>query len=172
MARAYLGLGSNIERERHVREGLAALAARFGQLTVSPVYESAAIGFDGQPFFNLVVAIETELEPHALDRALKHVERLHGRVNGAPRFSSRTLDIDLLLYDDRVIHSEGLELPRPDILIYAFVLKPLADVAGELIHPLLRRRINAIWRDFHDPAQSLRQVSIDPAGAPHTRCLP
>ena len=97
------------------------------------MYEGQAIGFDGQPFLNLAVSVETELGVGEMARRLRHIEYEHGRPRNASRFSSRQLDIDILTYDDIVGVIEGVELPRGEILENAFVLRPLAELAPQLI---------------------------------------
>ena len=135
MARVYLGVGSNIERERYITAGLDALAGLFGDMDISPVYDSEAIGFEGQPFLNLVVGVSTDLTVAELAKQLRHIEYEHGRPENASRFSSRQLDIDILLYDDLVGVIDGVELPRGEILENAFVLRPLADLVPGEVHP-------------------------------------
>jgi 2-amino-4-hydroxy-6-hydroxymethyldihydropteridine diphosphokinase len=136
MATAWLSLGSNMEPEKHLRAALSELRAMFGNIVVSPAYRSASVGFDGPHFINLAVGIDTNLNPAALNDALHAIEDRNGRRRDVPRFSSRTLDIDILLYDDLVIDGPGhLQIPR-DELRHAFVLRPLADIAGDVVHPV------------------------------------
>lgn len=124
MARAYISIGSNVDREVHVRAAIQALAECYGALTVSPVYETGAVGFDGEPFLNLAVGFETDAGPETLVRDLKALERAQGRTAESNGFKPRTLDLDLLLYDDLVLQTEAFELPRDEILHHAFVLAP------------------------------------------------
>lgn len=157
MARAYLSLGSNLEPERHLAAALAALRARYGELRVSPTYRTPALGFEGPDFLNLAVGLETDEAPEALDAWLHALEDAQGRRRDVPRFSSRTLDVDLVLYDQRVLRGPGnLELPRPDLARHAFVLKPMVDLAPDLVHPVLGRTLAQLWADF-PPAQKLLQ---------------
>lgn len=157
MARAYLSLGSNIEPERHLAAALAELRGRFGELVVSPTYRTAAVGFDGPDFLNLAVGLDTDLQPEALDAWLHALEDRHGRRRDVPRFASRTLDVDMLLYDDRVLRGPGhLELPRRELAEQAFVLKPMADIAPDLVHPTLERTLSELWRDFRGPRNLVR----------------
>jgi len=136
MHRAWLSLGSNLEPERHLRAALAELRARFGALLVSPAYRFAAVGFEGPDFINLAVGLDSDLGAVDLDDWLHRLEDRHGRRRDVPRFSSRTLDVDIVLFDDLVMDGPGhLQLPRKEIA-EAFVLKPLADIAPDLRHPV------------------------------------
>jgi 2-amino-4-hydroxy-6-hydroxymethyldihydropteridine diphosphokinase len=160
MARVYIGVGSNVDPEANIRRGIRLLRRAFGALIVSPVYESPAVGFAGNNFYNLVVGFDTALDPKALIQALHTIELHCGRGRDALRFSPRTLDLDLLLYGDWVLHEEKLELPRRDILEYAFVLRPLADIAGDLLHPVSGQRIEDLWQRFERNAQPLNPVNL------------
>jgi len=160
MARVYLSLGSNIDRERHIRAALDALAQSFGELTVSPVYESEAVGFDGDHFYNLVVGVDTNLSVGELQRSIKEIEDENGRERSGPKFSARTLDIDILTYDDCVGDVDGVALPRAEIVKNAFVLLPLVDVAGEELHPQLQMTYSQLWAEYDKTKQALWQVPL------------
>jgi 2-amino-4-hydroxy-6-hydroxymethyldihydropteridine diphosphokinase len=141
MHRAYLSLGSNIEPERHLALAIGELRARFGTIVVSPAYRSAAVGFDGPEFLNLAVGIDTDLEPPALDAWLHALEDRHGRRRDGPRYSSRTLDVDIVLFDEAIVRGPGhLEIPRAE-LAEAFVLVPLADIAPDARDPVSGRSV-------------------------------
>ncbi|HZP65471.1 MAG TPA: 2-amino-4-hydroxy-6-hydroxymethyldihydropteridine diphosphokinase [Rudaea sp.] len=141
MTRAYLSLGSNVEPERHLRSAVAELRARFGDVLVSPAYRFAAVGFAGPDFINLAAAIDTDLDAPALDAWLHALEDRHGRRRDVPRFSSRTLDVDIVLFGDAVVKGPGnLEIPRRE-LAHAFVLQPLADIAPDAVHPVSGKTI-------------------------------
>lgn len=136
MGIALLSLGSNIAPERYLRLAAAALRARFPDVVFSPVYRTPAVGFDGDAFLNAGARLTSDLDAFALDAWLHALEDAHGRRRDWPRFSSRTLDIDLVFYDDLVLRGAGhLQLPRPE-LRYAFVLQPLVDIAPEFVDPL------------------------------------
>lgn len=158
MPSVYVGLGSNIDRESNVRDGIAALGARFGALLRSAVFESPAEGFDGDDFYNLVVGFYTEESLEAVAHALREIEEAQGRVRGAPKLTSRTLDLDLLLFGDMIRTDSPPILPREDIVRFAFVLGPLADIAPDLRHPALGQSIAELWREFGEKRHSLRRL--------------
>ncbi|MEX2525232.1 MAG: 2-amino-4-hydroxy-6-hydroxymethyldihydropteridine diphosphokinase [Gammaproteobacteria bacterium] len=160
MPRVFVGIGSNIDREASIRIGVGVLRDLFGELLVSGVYESPAYGFDGDNFYNLVVAFETDLSPEALTRELHRIEDHLGRDRKTPRFSSRILDLDLLLYGDMIRHEEGLDIPREDILKYAFVLRPLAEIAGGMKHPESGETFESLWQAFERTDQELWPVQL------------
>ncbi len=139
-----LGLGSNIEREPHLRAGLDALADLLTDLRCSPVFESAAVGIKSGPFYNLVVAGQCALSLRDLDRRLKFIEADNGRY--APDRKGLPLDIDVLLYGDLVGNFDGLILPRAEILRNAFVLRPLALLVPERLHPGEQRSFAELWQ--------------------------
>ena len=148
MIDVFLGLGSNQEPKRHLAAGIVALQQRFGELQLSPVYRSEAVGFSGSDFLNAAARIQTEIGIAALKDWLTELENRHGRDRSQPRFSDRSLDIDILLYGDEVGNFDGLELPRGEILKYAHVLKPLADIAPALVHPLTGVTMGDHWQRF------------------------
>ena len=145
MGHAYLSLGSNQRALEHLPRALGELSARFGELQVSPLYRTPAVGFEGPDFYNAAVLLESDLEPVALDAWLHALEDAHGRRRDVPRFSDRPLDIDIVFYDQRVLRGPGnLEIPRPE-LRHAFVLKPLADIAPGFIVPGDGRTLAQLW---------------------------
>ena len=145
MSNAWLGLGSNVDSEVNIRAGIRALQDTFGDISLSPSYASTAVGFEGNDFINLVARIETDMQPLELRRYLRDLEDLHGRKRDVPKFSDRSLDIDILLYDDLVLLSPLLEIPRAEILKFSHVLKPLTDLDPDLIHPTQQRTMADIW---------------------------
>jgi 2-amino-4-hydroxy-6-hydroxymethyldihydropteridine diphosphokinase len=160
--RAYLSLGSNVEPERHLRAAIDTLRARFGEVIVSPVYRTPAVGFDGPDFLNAAAIVDSDLEPQALNDWLHALEDAHGRDRSGPRFSSRTLDIDIVLFDDRVLEGAGnLRIPRPE-LRHAFVLRPLADIAPEAVVPGAGRTLGTLWAAHPEHGAAGDTVVLDP----------
>lgn len=160
MAAAFVGVGSNIDREHNVRSAVGMLRKRFGSLLVSPVYESPAVGFDGDPFLNLVVRFDADIAPLALSTELLAVELAHGRRREGERFGPRTLDLDLLLYGDTVLKDGALHIPHSDILDYSFVLRPLADIAPGMRHPELGKTFAALWQAARPSPGSLKPIAL------------
>lgn len=160
MARIYISLGSNIEREQHIRAGLDALHRLYGSLQVSRVFESEAVGFAGSPFYNLVVGADTDHSLSSVTRELRELEFAHGRPADAKKFAPRTLDLDLLLYDD-LICDQPVSLPRAEIMTNAFVLWPLAELAPERRHPLTQARYGDLWAAYDKQSQRLQPVDFD-----------
>ena len=157
MARVYVSIGSNIDREQNIDAALRELAADYGELEQSSVYESDAVGFDSAPFYNLVVGFCTDESPRAIQDSLHAIENRRGRLRTAA-LSARTLDLDLLLYDDLVMSEGKLVLPRSDIDRYAFVLAPLAEIAGSACHPVTGISYAELWAAFDDCRQALTRV--------------
>ena len=161
MKRAYVSIGSNIERAANFRSAIAALRRRYGSLVISPIYESEAVGFAGAAFYNGVIGLQTDTDARALNAELRVIERAHGRRRGQAKFCSRSLDLDLLLWGDAVIQHPGLILPRPEILEQAYVLRPLADIAGDLPHPRDGRTLHELWSLLEPSAQPMRPVELE-----------
>ncbi|PVV12673.1 MAG: 2-amino-4-hydroxy-6-hydroxymethyldihydropteridine diphosphokinase [gamma proteobacterium symbiont of Ctena orbiculata] len=158
MVNVWLSLGSNMAPENHIPQALHDLEAIFGDLRVSPIYESEAVGFKGDNFHNMVVGISTDRSPRELVSILRQLEARHGRERAQERFNSRTLDIDLLTYGDRIIDEGPIQLPRDEILKYAFVLLPLSEVAADEIHPQTGLSYGQLWDGFDRQDQSLWRV--------------
>lgn len=160
MAQVYVSIGSNIDKQKNIAGCLQSLADQFGALVLSPIYESEAVGFDGDNFYNLVARFETDLSVGQLNDALKAIEDEFGRERSGPKFSGRTLDIDILTYDDLVGEFDGVQLPRDEITKNAFVLLPLNDIAAEAVHPELQVTYGRLWFFFDKDSQNLWQVTL------------
>ncbi|WP_413701218.1 2-amino-4-hydroxy-6-hydroxymethyldihydropteridine diphosphokinase [Psychromonas sp. KJ10-10] len=158
MAEVYVGIGSSIDRQNNIRLGIKALQQTFGDITLSPIYESEAVGFTGCHFYNFVVGFNSALTPSAIIKQLKDIEIQQGRPEKAIKFAPRTLDLDLLLYD-QFIDSE-IDLPRAEILTNAFVLQPLSQLAPSLKHPVLNETYQSLWDKFPKTKQKLWQIDV------------
>ncbi|WP_444959237.1 2-amino-4-hydroxy-6-hydroxymethyldihydropteridine diphosphokinase [Microbulbifer sp. ZKSA002] len=160
MAQVYLSLGSNINRAQYIRAALDALAGRFGELQVSRVFESEAVGFQGDNFYNLVVGLQTDLPVGQLALCLRGIEDANGRLRSGPKFSARTLDIDILTYDHLTGTVDGVKLPRGEIVKNAFVLQPLAEIAPEVLHPVEQKTYRQLWNEYDHDSQKLWPVEF------------
>jgi len=140
----FLGLGSNIQRDKNLCAGLNALADFLTDLHGSPVFESEAVGYKGEHFYNLVIQAQTDLPLLELSQRLKAIEANNGRY--APNRQGLPLDIDILLYGDTVSSEHGIVLPRAEILKNAFVLWPLALLAPNYIHPEQKQCFATLWQ--------------------------
>ena len=161
MSQALLSLGSNIAPETHLPAAIAALQARFGELCVSPFYRTRSVGFDGADVLNAAAIINTDLAPQSLNDWLHALEDAHGRDRSGPRFNDRTLDIDIVFYDDLVMQGTGnLRIPR-DELRHAFVLKPLADIAPDFVDPTSGKALATLWKAHPEHGRELEVVALD-----------
>ena len=159
MAEIYISLGSNINRQHHIEQGLNALTDAFGSLKLSSLFESETVGFTGKAFYNMVAGVNTDQTLAQVATTLRSIEFAHGRSENAKKFSPRTLDLDLLLYDDDVAESPA-QIPREEITTNAFVLWPLAEVAGHLIHPIIRKSYEELWQQYDKNLQQLKIVPL------------
>lgn len=160
MGLALLSLGSNIEPAAHLAAAARDLRDAFPGVRFSPVYRYRAVGFDGPDFLNAAAALDTALSPEALNDWLHALEDAHGRRRDVPRFSSRTLDIDLVFYDDLVREGPGnLKLPRPE-LKHAFVLEPLAALVPQFVDPVSGKTLVALWQAHPDHARPARAEAL------------
>ena len=150
MAFILISVGSNIEREHHIRVAIKELRQAFGELMISSVYESEAVGFTGDPFYNLVVGAHTNLSVAECVQCFKQIEDRHGRKRNVARFSGRTLDLDLLTYD-QLVCQQPVQLPRDEITKNAFVLWPMAELVPDQIHPVTGLSYQQLWQQYAKP---------------------
>lgn len=160
MTEVFVGVGSNVDREASLAKGLRALRAAFGAVRVSSVWDSPAVGFDGDPFLNLVVAFDTDEPPMVVAATLDRIEHAFGRSHrGERKLAARALDLDLLLYGERVIPE--MRVPRDDIVRYGFVLAPLAELAPDHRHPVTGERYAELWAAYPGDKAVLQKVALN-----------
>jgi 2-amino-4-hydroxy-6-hydroxymethyldihydropteridine diphosphokinase len=157
-AQVYLSVGSNIAPESNLRLACRELSDAFGRLELSNVYRNPAEGFDGAEFLNMVIGFRTDKAPEQIVARLEDIHAKANRKRQANRFSSRTLDLDLLLYGSIVKRS--LKLPHADIEKYSFVAKPLADIAPDRRHPVTGLTMKEIWDNFEQDQHPLEEVEL------------
>lgn len=160
MAKVLVSIGSNTNREYYIGSCLDALQSLFGSLELSSVYESEAVGFVGDAFYNMVAAFNTDLPVGQLSAMLKQIEDKNQRCRKGPKFSGRTLDIDILTYDALIGDIDGVKLPREEILHNAFVLWPLAELVPKDRHPVLAETYQQLWLDYDKESQKLWPVDF------------
>ena len=160
MPKVYISIGSNIDRDKNILASLKALENNFGKLTISSIYESEPVGFTGDAFYNLVVGFNSELGVKEVAKLLRQIELDNGRTRDSQKFSARTLDLDLLLYDDLILNDGRLQIPRDEIERYAFVLEPLAEIAPALKHPINQLSYAELWEKFDKT--NLKQKRVTP----------
>lgn len=158
MTAGYISIGSNIDKDLHIPASLAALRQVFGPLVISSVYEAEAVGFVGDIFYNLVVGFESDWAIEVISKQLRQIELDNGRSRCCQKFSARTLDLDLILFGDRVTSDGNLHIPRDEIERYAFVLEPLAEIAPTLRHPVNGIDYQTLWQRFDKKDIKQRRV--------------
>ncbi|RZQ96844.1 2-amino-4-hydroxy-6-hydroxymethyldihydropteridine diphosphokinase [Vibrio vulnificus] len=149
MNTVYIGVGSNIEREKHARAAWQELTLLGEALQASPIYECAAVGFDSHAFFNFVIRLNTSMTLEELASQLRQIEQRWGREENAAKYQDRTLDLDIVLFGE-CISSQKPELPRSDIFKYPFVIQPLYDLQPDLVIPGDGRTVEEIWQTARD----------------------
>ena len=156
----HLNIGSNKNRRINIRLALNKLKSNFTDITVSSIFESPAEGFVGSNFYNVGVNAKTKNNINEVVGILHDIENSLGRDRSLPKFSSRIIDLDLVLYNDAI--DEDLKVPRRDILKYAFVLAPLAELNPEDIHPQKGISFLNLWKEFQSNKDfELNQYNID-----------
>ena len=154
----FLSIGSNIAPDENLRMACRELAASFGDLNLSSVYQNEAVGFEGDDFLNMVVGFSTVADPGYIFSKLKQLHTQAGREYQDNPFCSRTLDLDMLLYGDLV--RQRLKLPHQDIEKYGFVLRPMVEVAPELRHPVSGKTMSQLWDGFDAEMYPMQKVDI------------
>ncbi len=157
---AYLSIGSNLgDRRNLLQQGIFELSKHAGKiLKISPVYENPPIGFNGEPFFNACLQLETDLSPNALLESLLKIERKFGRVrSGGKNVGARSLDLDIIYYGKEIISTAILTVPHPEMANRRFVLKPLADIAPQFYHPIFKKDTRNLLQQCTDKSEMQKQ---------------
>ena len=157
----FLSLGSNIDPEENLQYACRELKKAFGNIQISSVYRNKSIGFEGNDFLNMVVKVKSTFNPSEMLDFLGRVESATGRDIGTGAFDSRTLDIDMILYNDLVHPEKPFKIPRKDIELYSFVLLPLVEIEPDGIHPVTGKTFKDLWESFDQEEHPLKKVSID-----------
>lgn len=158
MSIGYISIGSNIDKEIHVATSIMDLILNFGPVTASSIYETVAVGFEGDDFYNLIVEFNSDLDAKATAKILRKIELNHGRTRDDRKYAARTLDLDLILFGDQIIRDGRLQIPRDEIEKYAFVLEPLAEINPDGLHPELKKTYRQMWQKFDK--QELKQKKL------------
>lgn len=163
VADVYVAAGSNIDAVRHLQLALRELRRTYPELEVSPAYRNQAVGFTGDDFVNLVVGFKTAASPAQVRTQLQNVEASCGRAPDAPKWAPRSMDLDILLFGDLVSNEPGLIVPRPDLTRRPYMLKPMADIGPDVVHPVSRKTMRELWEAFDSGGHEMVKVEISPA---------
>jgi 2-amino-4-hydroxy-6-hydroxymethyldihydropteridine diphosphokinase len=162
---AYVSGGSNVDPAQHLLQAARELKVAYPGARFSRVYRNRPIGFDGPDFLNFVAELPVAAEPGALKAELERIEGRCGRPRYAPKWAPRTMDLDILLFGQAVLDLPGLVIPRPQLLQWAFMLGPLAELAPQVLHPTAGSTIGTLWNTFDQAAHPLRVEPLDLATA-------
>jgi 2-amino-4-hydroxy-6-hydroxymethyldihydropteridine diphosphokinase len=158
--RVFVAAGSNVEPEKHLARACADIRHTWPDAVFSRAYRNVAIGFEGPDFINLVVGFSAAQPLEAVIARLRAIETQCGRPRYAPKWASRTMDLDVLLYGDRVEKTSEYTLPRPDLLKRPYMLGPMAEIAPEVVHPTAGRRMADLWREFDGNGHEMNPVEL------------
>ena len=157
----YVSIGSNVDPIANVVRSVTALRESFGALSISPVYQSASVGFKGDDFLNLVIGFSTDLDIKDVVRELRRIEDELGRDRRQPKFSKRPIDLDILTYSDFIFDEDNIQVPRHEILMNAYVLRPMQDLIPQALHPEVQKSYQQLWQSMEPAAPELTMVQVD-----------
>ena len=160
MPEVFVAAGSNIEPVRHLKAALAGLERSYAPLTISPAYQNKAVGFEGEDFVNLVVGFSTHDSLERVRVRLQEIETDCGRPRDAPKWAARSMDLDILLYGSDIRNEPGLIVPRPDLVKRPYMLKPMSDIAPNVMHPTQQRTMRELWEAFEGKDHAMTEVKI------------
>ena len=158
--RVFVAAGSNLEPEKNLVRACEEIKHHWHDAVFSRAYRNVAVGFDGPDFINLVMGFTTSQPLEAVIAHLRAIETRCGRPRFAPKWASRTMDLDVLLFGDRVEKTADYTLPRPDLLKRPYMLGPLAEIAPEVVHPTAGRAIGQLWKEFDSDGHAMSPVGL------------
>jgi len=161
MTQVFVAAGSNVDPQANLRRALSELGKHY-RLRASPAYRNKAVGFEGDDFINLVVGFDTDDSIEQVIANLHEAEAACGRPRNAPKWAPRTMDLDLLLFGDLV--REDFRIPRADLLKRAYMLKPMVDLAPDLMHPLMHKTMRELWRQIDAADHAMAPVDLSYLG--------
>ena len=163
--RVFVAAGSNVEPEKNLARACAEIAHTWPDAHFSRAYRNVAVGFEGPDFINLVIGFSAAQPLHSVIEKLRGIETNCGRPRYAPKWASRTMDLDVLLFGDLVEKTSDYTLPRPDLLKRPYMLGPLAEIAADVVHPTERRTIGELWAAFDRDGHQMTPVRVDLPGS-------
>ena len=166
MKDVYVAAGSNVEPEKNLARACQEIASTWPGVRFSHAYRNRSVGFEGPDFINMVLGFRTDDSIESVLARLRDIEILCGRPRNAPKWASRTIDLDVLLFGDRVEKTADYTLPRPDLLRRPYMLGPMAEIAPGVKHPIAGITIGELWQEFDRDAHSMRPVNIALPGIP------
>ncbi len=161
--RVFVAAGSNLEPEKNLARACAEIRHTWPDTVCSRAYRNAAVGFEGPDFINLVVGFSAAQPLDSVIARLRAIETQCGRPRYAPKWASRTMDLDVLLFGDLVAKTTEYTLPRPDLLKRPYMLGPLAEIAPEVVHPIAGQTIGELWAAFDRDGHAMSPVDLPPA---------
>lgn len=159
--RVFVAAGSNLEPEKHLVRACAEIKHSWHDAVFSRAYGNVAVGFDGPDFINLVLGFTTAQPLDAVIARLRAIETQCGRPRYAAKWASRTMDLDVLLFGDRVEKTSDYTLPRPDLLKRPYMLGPLAEIAADVVHPTANKTIGRLWEEFDRDGHAMNPVALE-----------